>query len=195
MNRDDLKARAKELQLEFPGNISNDKLEALIKEAEAADVEVEVGEVVLPEPEPIVEVEPVKTVKKGKPRHLLSSGEKMRLVKADLMRKEPVYVMDNQRQYLTDDGESAPVQIWFSIGSLNHGMDVQTDPQERQMIPRGILQTMSDMTCDLTVQEGTAHDVQSIKSKRQKRFIVTPAPAMTDEEIDAQKARENARNI
>ena len=185
MNRDELQAKATELKLTYAGNISTDKLELLIEEAELQGAIDNTTEVKVEKTEKV-------NIPRAKPRHELTRGERQRLTKADLMRKERVIVIDKQTQYQVDDAEPAPVRISFRLGQLRDARMVQVD-QEPQFLPRGTIQVMRDMPMDTTSQVQGKYTKDSVETSSRKRFIITPAPQITEEEISSQKARENAR--
>jgi len=188
MTYKDKKAKATELGLEFSGSIKGDDLDALLA---TVGVKVTETEVEVVEKDEIV-IKKV-TAPKAKQRHELTRGEKARLVKADLMRKERVIVIDRQTQYQVDDAEPVPVRVSFRLGQIRDARMVQMD-QEPQFLTRGIIQVMNDMLMDSTYQIPGKYTKDSVVRDGKSRFIITPAPDMTEDEIINQKARENARS-
>lgn len=130
-------------------------------------------------PKPVTEV--AKAPKKFKKEDQL---------RADVLRRERVLVIDTQRFQSLD--EDAPISLPFSFsnGVVEDAMLVSLsgDPQ---YISRGIINVIKGVELQEWTQEGAT--AASIRRHHRNRFVVTPVGGMTDEEIDAQRKRELAR--
>jgi len=203
MDRKELMAAAKEAEIKGYNTMKND---ALVKALNELPVEVEVEEVEETVAETIKK-EVAKAVKKIVPvaeennpyevdrreTAVMTPGQKLALIKADLTRREAVVITDMQRSQTTDDGE-APLEFFsYTVGTVEESVWVSVGSDERQYISRGILQVMHDIPLDMSKQLPGKMTTDSIKFKIGKRFRITHVEGMTDEEIEEQKARENGR--
>ena len=134
-------------------------------------------------------------VEEGQPKGLsgVTKSPKSELIKADLMRKERVVVIDTQRfQTFDEEVENLTIPISFSNGVVGADVLVQLNG-EPQYLERGIIQRLEDVKVPETTQ--SVEKKSAIRTTYRKRYNVMQVGGMTDEEIDAQRKREISRGI
>jgi len=209
MTRKELMAAAKQAEIKGYNQMKNEEMIELLKDNTTAatvqsesidEIEEVEKEVETPVEEKEVEVKPKPTKKEGNPykvdkreTEVMTDGQRLALIRADLTRREAVVITDMQRSQTTDDGE-APLEFFsYTVGTVEGNAWVNVGSDERQYIERGILQVMNDIPLDQSRQVPGKMTTDSIKFKTGKRFRITHVEGMTDEEIAEQTARENGR--
>ncbi len=112
-------------------------------------------------------------------------------LRADVLRKERVIIIDTQRFQSLD--EEAPISIpaSFSNGVVEDSklISLSGDPQ---YVSRGLLSVLRAVDLQEWTQEGLTSS--SIRKHHRPRFVINSVEGMTDAEIDAQRKRELARS-